>query len=184
MREKLDSLLAFLNTGIWLLPEKGLSRPRAFFIRALKILLLAARGYRQDRCAIKASALTFYSVLSVVPVIAVFFGIAKGFGFDKKLQAQLLEKFSEQTDVLQKVFEFSNSMLQKTNGGVVAGIGVALLLWSVVKVLGHIEDSFNDIWKVAKPRTFARKCTDYLSIVIVCPILFIMAGSLTVTMAS
>ncbi|NJD62935.1 MAG: YihY/virulence factor BrkB family protein [Deltaproteobacteria bacterium] len=184
MREKLDSIIAFLDTGIWFLPEKGLSRSKAVFLRALKILLLAVRGYRKDRCAIKASALTFYSVLSVVPVIAVFFGIAKGFGFDKKLQAQLLEKFSEQTDVLQKVFEFSDSMLAKTNGGGVAGIGVAFLLWSVVKVLGHIEDSFNDIWKVAKPRTFARKCTDYLSIVIVCPILFIMAGSLTVTMAS
>lgn len=184
MREKLDSALAFLNTGIWLLPEKGLSRSRAFSIRALKILLLAIRGYQRDQCAMKASALTFYSVLSVVPVIAVFFGIAKGFGFDKKLQTQLLAKFSEQKDVLLKVFEFSDSMLKKTNGGVIAGIGVALLFWSVVKVLGHIEDSFNDIWKVRKPRTFARKCTDYLSITIVCPVLFIVSSSLTVTMAS
>lgn len=184
MREKLDPALDFLKTGIWLLPEKGLSRSRALSVRALKILLLATRGYQRDQCAMKASALTFYSVLSVVPVIAVFFGIAKGFGFDRKLQAQLLVKFSEQKDVLLKVFEFSNSMLQKTNGGVIAGIGVGLLLWSVIKVLGHIEDSFNDIWKVAKPRTFARKCTDYLSITIVCPILVVMASSLTVTMAS
>lgn len=184
MREKLDPALAFLKTGIWLLPEKGLSRSRALSVRALKILLLAIRGYQRDQCAMKASALTFYSVLSVVPVIAVFFGIAKGFGFDRKLQAQLLVKFSEQKDVLLKVFEFSNAMLQKTNGGVIAGIGVGLLLWSVIKVLGHIEDSFNDIWKVAKPRTFARKCTDYLSITIVCPILVVMASSLTVTMAS
>jgi membrane protein len=184
MREKLASILAFLDTGIWFLPEQGLSRPKALFIRSLKILLLAIRGYRRDQCAMKASALTFYSVLSVVPVIAVFFGIAKGFGFDRKLQAQLLAKFSGQTDVLLKVFEFANSMLQKTKGGVIAGIGVALLFWSVVKVLGHIEDSFNDIWKVGKPRTIARKCTDYLSITIVCPIIFIVSSSLTVTMAS
>jgi len=184
MREKLDSILAFLKNGIWFLPETGLPRSRAFFIRALKILLLAIRGYRRDQCAMKASALTFYSVLSVVPVIAVFFGIAKGFGLDKKLQAQLLEKFSGQEDVLLKVFEFSDTMLRKTNGGVIAGIGVVLLFWSVVKVLGHIEDSFNEIWKIRKPRTISRKCTDYLSIMIVCPIIFIMAGSLTVTMAS
>jgi membrane protein len=184
MREKLDSILAFLNTGIWFLPEKGLSRSKAFFIRALKILLLAIRGYRRDQCAMKASALTFYSVLSVVPVIAVFFAIAKGIGFDKKLQAQLLAKFSGQTDVLMKVFEFFDSMLQKTKMGVIAGIGVALLFWSVVKVLGHIEDSFNEIWKVEKPRTIARKCTDYSSITIVCLIIFIMASSLTVAMAS
>ncbi len=184
MREKLNSSLAFLNTGIWSLPEKGLSRSKAFFIRALKILLLAIRGYQRDQCVMRASALTFYSVLSVVPVIALFFGIAKGFGFDKKLQAQLLVKFSGQTDVLLKVFEFSNSMLQKTKGGVIAGIGIALLFWSVVKVLGHIEDSFNTIWKVEKPRTIARKCTDYLSLAIVCPIIFIMSSSLTVTMVS
>ena len=184
MREKLDPVLAFLNTGIWLLPEKGLSRPKSFLVKALKILLLAIRGYRRDQCAMKASALTFYSVLSVVPVIAVFFGIAKGFGFDKKLQAQLLTKFSEQKDVLLKVFEFSDAMLRKTNGGVIAGIGVGLLFWSVVKVLGHIEDSFNDIWKIGKPRSFARKCTDYLSITVVCPILIIVSSSLTVTMAS
>ena len=184
MREKLDSALAFLDTGIWLLPEKGLSRSKAFSVRVLKILLLAIRGCKRDQCALKASALTFYSVLSVVPVIAVFFGIAKGFGFDKKLQAQLLAKFSGQTDMLLKVFEFSDSMLRKANGGVIAGIGVALLFWSVVKVLGHVEDSFNDIWKVEKPRTIARKCADYLSITVVCPILFIMASGLTVTMAS
>lgn len=184
MRERLASVLAFLNTGIWLLREQDLSPAKSFLVRTLKILMLALRGYQRDKCAIRASALTFYSVLSVVPVIAVFFGIAKGFGLDKKLQAQLLEKFSGQTDVLLKIFEYSNAMLQKTKGGVVAGIGVAVLFWSVVKVLGHIEDSFNDIWKVGKPRTIARKCTDYLSIVIVCPILFIMAGSVTVTMAS
>lgn len=184
MREKLGSVLAFLTTGIWLLPEKGLSRSKAFSIRALKILLLAIRGYQRDQCATKASALTFYSMLSVVPVIAVFFGIAKGFGFDKKLQVQLLAKFSEQEDVLLKVFEFSNAMLQKTNGGVIAGIGVGLLFYSVVKVLGRIEDSFNDIWKVRKSRTIARKFTDYLSITIVCPILVIMASSVTVTIAS
>jgi len=184
MREKLNSSLDFLNTGIWSLPEEGLSRSKAFFIRSLKILLLSIRGYQRDQCVMRASALTFYSVLSVVPVIAMFFGIAKGFGFDKKLQAQLLEKFSGQTDVLLKVFEFSNAMLQKTKGGVIAGVGVALLLWSVVKVLGHIEDSFNCIWKVEKPRTIGRKCTDYLSMAVVCPVIFIMSSSVTVTMVS
>jgi membrane protein len=184
MRERLDPIAAFVRPGIWLLPEKDLPRSRRLAVRALKILLLAIRGYRLDRCSIKASALTFYTLLSVVPVIAVFFAIAKGFGFDKMLQAELLAKFSAQTDVLLKVFEFSDSMLQRTKGGVLAGIGVVLLFWSVIKVLGHIEDSFNDTWKVERPRTFARKCADYLSFTIVCPILFIIASSLTVTMAS
>ncbi len=184
MRKHLPGLLDFLRTGIWVLPAKGLSRPKAFSVRTLKMLLLAIRGFREDQCAMKASALTFYSLLSVVPIIAMFFGIAKGFGFDKRLQLQLLEKFSGYENVLLKIFEFSNSLLQKTKGGIIAGIGVALLFWSVINVMGQIEGSFNDIWKVEKGRTIARKCSDYLSAMLICPVIFLMASSLTVVMAS
>jgi membrane protein len=183
MSERLDALIAFLKTGIWVLPEKDLSRPKAIFVRTLKVLLLALRGFQRDQCAVKASALTFYSLLSIVPIVAVFFGISKGFGFDKKLQAQLLLKFPAQTDVLLKVFEFSNALLQKTKGGIVAGIGVALLFWSVIKVLGYIEDSFNDIWRVEHSRTIGRRLSDYLSVALVCPLIFVMASSVTVTVA-
>ena len=183
MKETLDSILAFLKTGIWYLPETGLSRPKASLLKCLKVLLLAVRGFDRDNCAVRASALTFYSLLSVVPVVAVIFGIAKGFGFDKRLQAELLVRFSEHSDVLMQVFRFSDSMLEKTSGGIVAGIGVALLFWSVIKVLGSIEDAFNDIWKVARPRSFARKCSDYLSFAMICPLIFLMASSLTVTLA-
>ncbi len=184
MMKSVYGLLDFLKTGIWVLPTKGLSRPKTFFVRALKMLLLAIRGFREDQCAVKASALTFYSLLSVVPVIAMFFGIAKGFGFDRRLQSQLLEKFSGYEGVLLKIFEFSNSLLQKTRGGVIAGIGIALLFWSVIKVMGQIGHSFNDIWKVEKGRTIARKSSDYLSAMLICPVIFIMASSLTVAMAS
>lgn len=184
MQEKAGRLFEFFRTGIWMMPERGLSRPRALAVRVLKVLLLSVRGFREEQCPVKASALTFYSVLSVVPIIAMFFGIAKGFGFNRKLEAQLLAKFSQQQDVLLKVFEFSNSLLQKTKGGIVAGIGVVFLFWSVISVLGHIEHSFNDIWNVDKGRTFARKCSDYLSVMLLCPVIFLLSSSLTVTMAS
>ncbi len=183
MKQMISATLDFLRTDIWVLPEKGLSRTKAYFVRTLKIFLMSIRGFQDDHCSVKASALTFYSLLSVVPIIAMFFGIAKGFGFDKRLQFQLLDKFAGQETILLRVFEFSDSLLQKTRGGIVAGIGVALLFWSVVNVLGYIEQSFNDIWGVEKPRSLARKCSDYLSVAMVCPLLFIMASSLTVTMA-
>jgi membrane protein len=183
MKQKIFTTLDFLKTDIWVLPVKDLSRTKSFFVRTLKVLLMTIRGFQDDHCPVKASALTFYSLLSIVPIIAMIFGIAKGFGFDKRLQIQLMEKFSGQEAVLHKVFEFSDSLLQKTRGGIVAGIGVALLFWSVINVLGYIERSFNDIWKVEKHRSFGRKSSDYLSVVMVCPLLFVMASSLTVTMA-
>lgn len=183
MKEKISTTLDFLKTDIWVLPVKGLSRPKAYFVRTLKVLLMTIRNFQEDHCSVKASSLTFYSLLSIVPIIAMIFGIAKGFGFDKRLQLQLLEKFSGQEAVLQKVFEFSDSLLRKTQGGLVVGFGVALLFWSVINVLGYIERSFNDIWKVEKSRSFGRKSSDYLSVMLVCPLLFVMASSLTVTMA-
>ncbi|MGE5248503.1 MAG: YihY/virulence factor BrkB family protein [Verrucomicrobiota bacterium] len=178
-----QDLVAFLKTDLWLLSEKELPRHKAIFVRMLKILLLAWRGFQRNRCSEKASALTFYSLLSVVPLVAVFFGIAKGFGFQRNLKAQLLAKFPAQTDVLAKVFEFADTLLLKTRGGVIAGVGVALLFWSVVKVLARIEDSFNHIWHVESPRSIGRKLSDYLSLTVVCPLLFVMSSSLTVTVA-
>ncbi len=184
MKKKIFSTFDYLKTDIWLTPVQELSRAKAFYVKPLKVILLAFRGFQEDRCSEKASALTFYSLLSVVPIVAMIFAIAKGFGFHKKLQAQLLEKFAGQEKVLLKIYEFSDSMLEKTKGGIIAGIGVAFLLWSVIKVLGNIEQSFNDIWKVEKQRSFARKCSDYLSVMLIGPVIFLMAGSLTVTMAS
>ena len=89
------------------------------------------------------------------------FGIAKGFGFEKVLEKQLLEKVQGQEEVVGRVITFANAMLENTKGGLIAGVGVALLFWTVIKVLGNIEGSFNDIWGVKKERSFSRKRLPY-----------------------
>jgi len=184
MNEKASSVVDFLKTGVWLLPEEGLSRAGLFFLKSLRVLLLAFRGFGRDQCAVMASAMTFYSLLSVVPVFAVVFAIAKGFGYDKRLQVQLLVDFPEWSDMLVQVFRFSDVILEKTSEGILAGLGIALLLWSAVKLIGSTEVAFNRIWKVRKSRTIARQFTDYLAFAIVCPLIFFMASSLTVTLAA
>ena len=83
----------FTRTGVWQMRLAALPRPRAILIRMLRILLLAWRGFRDDKCPLRASALTFYSLLSLVPIAAMLFGIAKGFGFQNKLRVELLDKF-------------------------------------------------------------------------------------------
>jgi membrane protein len=108
------------------------------------------------------------------------FGIAKGFGFERLLEAQLLEHFPGQRAVVLQVVDFARAMLDSTRGGMIAGIGVAVLFWSVIKVLSQIEAAFNRIWQVGAARTPVRKLTDYLSIMLVCPLLVIMSGSATV----
>jgi membrane protein len=170
----------FINTDIWRIRKKDLPRMKYFLIKQLRILLLATRGFGQDQCPLRASALTFYSILSIVPVVAMAFGIAKGFGFQEILENQLMEKFSGQEDVMIRVVDFAHSLLENTKGGMIVGIGIIVLLWTVIKLLAHIEGSFNDIWEVKKSRSYGRKFSDYLSIMLISPLLIIISSSATV----
>ncbi|MFC1807117.1 YhjD/YihY/BrkB family envelope integrity protein [Candidatus Omnitrophota bacterium] len=176
----IGKIIDFFKTGIWRIPSRKLSPVKSFMIKQLRIVILALRGFDEDKCNLRASALTFYSLLSIVPVAAMIFGIAKGFGFERLLEKQLLEKMHGHEEIVTNVIAFSKSLLENTKGGAIAGIGIAILFWSILKVLGNIEISFNEIWGIKKPRTIGRKLSDYLSIMLLCPVLLIMSSSLTV----
>ncbi len=170
----------FITHDIWRMQEdKDLPR-WSFLIKQLRVFILAVKGFLEDKVQLRASALTFYSMLSVVPILAMLFGIAKGFGFQAKLEEELMKNFSGQQEVLNYILEFSNRFLERTKGGLIAGVGLIILFWSVMKVLGNIEESFNNIWQVKKSRSYIRKFSDYLSIVMVAPILLIISSSLNV----
>jgi membrane protein len=224
----------FLTHDVWRIRLRDQSRRRSLSIRVLRIVLLSLRGFEQDKCMLRASALTFYTMLSIVPVVAMLFGVAKGFGFQEALENRMLamvgvqrtsettalvvspeatfisdmdsesaasppaqenrlqvvgeessgESIEFQREAVLRIIEFSNRVLDNTNGGLIAGIGIALLFWTVIKLLGNIERSFNDIWGIKKHRALTRRFSDYLSFMLVCPVLFLMSSSVTVVVAS
>ena len=176
----MSATLQFIRKDIWRIRLKDQSRQKGFLIRQARIILLAAKGFDEDKCQLRASALTFYSMLSIVPILAMIFGVAKGFGFQIALEKQLMENFADHQEVLDQVMSFANALLNNTRGGLIAGVGVVLLFWTVMKVLGNIEDSFNDIWEIKRPRAMVRKFSDYLSIMLIAPLLMLLSGSLTV----
>jgi membrane protein len=170
----------FLKTDIWRLQGHKLPPRRFFWITQLRILLLAIRRFIEDKCDSRASALTFYSLLSIVPIVAMAFAVAKGFGVEKMLAEQLLAKLEGHEEVAQRIISFAQSLLENTKGGAIAGVGIVVLFWTVIKVLSTIEASFNDIWGVKTARGIGRKLADYLSVMMICPILLITASSITV----
>ncbi|MBN1972116.1 MAG: YihY/virulence factor BrkB family protein [Sedimentisphaerales bacterium] len=180
----LSKFLKFLNTDIWRMRLDDYPHPKSFLITQLRVIALAVRRFREDSCDFRASALTFFSLLSIVPVIAMMFGIAKGFGLEERVRLEILKRFQGQEEMAEKIVTFANSLLENAKGGLIAGIGVAILFWSVMKVLGNIEHSFNIIWGVKKPRSLTRKFSDYLSLILICPILMALAGSATVLVSS
>ncbi len=178
----LNKMIDFVTVDIWRLRLEDLPFGKSFLIRQARIILLTLRGFSEDKCFFRASSLTFNTLLSIVPVVAILFGVAKGFGFEAVLRQQILEKFpgQAQQEVLTKVFDFAQSMLETAKGGVIAGIGVIILLWSVINVLSHIEVSLNDIWEIKTHRSWGRKFSDYLALMLLSPLLFIVSSSTTV----
>ncbi len=170
----------FFREDLWRIRASETSRIKAFFIRFLRILLLAFRGISDGRTYLRASSLTFYSLLSVVPLLALLFGIAQGFGLSRYLEKQILEHLHGQEEVISMFIEFSHNLLETTKGGVLAGVGIVVLFWSIIRVFGNIEDSFNEIWKVQTGRSFIRKLTDYPALFFLCPVLLLISSALTV----
>jgi membrane protein len=180
IKSKHIEIINFLRTGIWTMHRNNLSGIKGILLHVLRIFVLTFRKFENDNCILRASALTFYTFLSIVPVLALAFGISKGFGFEPMLERFLIERFLFHEEALTRIISFAQDLLEKTKGGVIAGVGVTILFWTVIKVLTHIERSLNQIWNVEKARNMGRKFNDYFAFILICPGVIILHSSLSV----
>jgi len=174
----------FLKEDIWKIQWETLSGIKKFGVKYLKILLFSFQKLFRDQLVLRAPALAFYSLLSVVPLMALAFGVAKGFGLQDVLQRQIQVQLSLPGDVETMILEFAQTTLQKAKGGLVAGLGLVFLFVAVTLVLSNIELSFNKIWGIKKGRTLSVKIKDYFSMIFVGTILLLISLSLTVAIAN
>lgn len=179
LSDRIKRIRQFLEVDIWNVKISTLPKWTAIWYQQLRILIISVLEFGKDRASETASALTYFSALSVVPLLAMAFGIAQGFGLEKFLTEELTHFFgSGQSEVLEKALEFSKKMLETANGGVITGISFVFLIYAVLRLLNNIEVAFNQIWG-AKSRSWQRKLSDYLAIIIIGPIFVILAGSVT-----
>lgn len=152
--------------------------------RYFNLFPLSLRGYIYNNCQFHASALTLYTLLGFVPILALAFGFAKGFGVENFLREQIIAQIPQQEIILQKFFIFAQNLLERTKSGVMIGIGLGLLLWSLLSILWQIESIFNKIWNVRKLRNFSKMLTDYFSVVVILPLLLATSASATIFVSS
>jgi membrane protein len=182
IKSRITTAIDFVTVDIWRVRLEDLPFGKSFVVKQLRIILLTLRGFDEDKCFARASSLTFNTLLTIVPVVAILFGVAKGFGFETMLKRELFDKFpgESQQEILWRVFEFAESLLRATKGGIIAGIGLVILFWSVINVLSQIEGSLNDIWEIKESRSWGRKFSDYLAIMLLSPLFIILSSSVTV----
>jgi len=180
----LKKLRTFFKEEIWHHDLTSKSRRRTFLIRQSRIYILAFKGFFEDRAAVRAAALTYFTMLSIIPIFAIAFAIARNFGFEDMLHRFINNNMQDQGEVMDWVTKMVDNLLSETKEGVIAGVGGVILFWSVIQVLNNIEASFNDIWRIRKARSPMRKFSDYLAIMILSPFAIGLSGSFMVKIQS
>ncbi len=229
---KIKEWIHFLTYDIWRLNPENLSGKKNIFHNILKIIMLTVRGVQEQDLSASSRSLTYRTILSIVPMLAVIFAIARGFGFEKIVESQIFDFFNSNdfeitapisanplsSDTLsiqssqlalnmpntlessiqnshqmssdslmhettkftiETLVSFVNNSLEHSKGGVFAGIGVVLLLYTIVLLFTDIENSFNRIWGIKKGRPIQRRVIDYFALMLLLPIFVVINYSLT-----
>jgi membrane protein len=174
-------ILLFVTHDIWRLNIAVLSKRKAFWVRQLKTLIITFREFNNGTVNIQASSLSFYLLMSIVPIVAIVFAVSSGFGIEEYLRNWLTATFPDQQEVVNKLLLYAASALQNARGGWITGVGIGVLLWSSLSMFVRIEEALNAIWQAKLHRSWARRFSDYMSIMLVAPVLLILSNSITVT---
>ena len=182
MNHTIKRYIHFLTDEIWRVTPDEVSPLRFRLYSYLKVIMLSISRYEEDRIQVRASALTYSTLLSIIPILAILFAIARGFGFDTIIEEQLRQGMTDQQSEL--ILTWIKSYLKHAQSGIFIGIGLIMLMWSILILTDNIERSFNAIWQIKRPRSVFRKITDYFSMILLLPLLIVISSGLTIFMTT
>lgn len=169
---------SYCTVGVWREPRNTM------FVRIVKTANLSVRSFLDRGLQMKSAALTYSSVLALVPAIALLLAIGRGFGFQDIISQSLYEYFPAQHKALETAMGFVDSYLKEASNGIFVGIGIIVLLWTLVSLLSTIEEAFNNIWDIKKDRTLYQKVTDYIAICLLVPVLMVCSSGVSIFMST
>ncbi len=182
IKESVQQAKKFLLGTLWELELATLGRARRSLYHALRVACMVFRGFLTDRCLLRASALSYLALLSLVPLLAVAFSILTALGVQNILEEEFLPAIT--APPAQEILRYAIDFTRNGNANALGLLGVGALILTAITVLGNVERAFNDIWGVKRPRNFFRKFTDYLSVLIVGPLLAALALTFTASLQS
>lgn len=239
LRMKVKEMIRFLSYDIWRSNPETLSNKKNILYNAIKIVMLTVRNVQELNIAASSRSLTYRTLLSIVPLLAVIFAIARGFGIENIMESSIFNlmtgeeanttgivtkavvpvpsdtavvgmdmieganntgqgdlsltgtdqiEFQEDATAGGRTREFldllfqliDNSLEEAKGGGIFAGVGILLFLYTILLLFNDIENNLNKIWQVSKGRSIGRKVTDYSAMVLLIPIFFILVNALNI----
>lgn len=170
---------AFLTHDIWEVDLTDIGWIKRPFVKLLRVITMSFHGFLDDELPLRASGLTYVTLLSIAPLLAFVFTIFRGMGMGQEAIAKLREITTEMPEQIQQFVETIIQYIEGTSAGAIGGVAVLILLYAVIKVMGSIEFTFNKVWGVTTSRTILRKFTDYISILVLFPMFIIAASALS-----
>lgn len=180
----IKTLRRFFTVGIWQMGPDDMGHRSFVALEALKKLLLAIRFFTARRVVYDASSLTYSTLLATVPILAVVFSIARGFGYNKYIEQWFRGALASQPQAAEAITSFVNSYLVHTKSGVFFGFGLVFMLYAVFILVRHIEATFNAIWQVKKPRSIFRTFTDYIAMIFFLPVILVLTSAVSLFVAT
>ena len=180
----LNQIKTFLLEDIWRVTDDEVSKKKGMLYNAIKIATLSVKEFTERRVVNKASALTYSTLLAIIPILARLFAIARGFGFSNLLEDQFRYGLGGQAQTAETILSFIDSYLSHAKSGIFIGVGLIMLFYTVLLLTHNMERTFNSIWQVKKPRSLYRKMTDYFSMMLLLPLLIMLSSGISIFMST
>ncbi len=170
----------FFSDGIWTINEERINPLARWCLRTVRRLVITIECFVHNNLSSYAAALTYSCILAAVPILSIVFAIARGFGFGGVIEHSIRNSLHADEEMTDSVFSFVNHYLEHTHSGVVLGVGLLLLLYTVVMLTSNIETAFNTIWHVPSSRDVYRRILNYTAIFLLFPILVVVSSGFNV----
>lgn len=185
MKQRFQHFREFVQYDLWRHPHVKTQDPKKrLWYRVLQTVILVARGFKNQALVVRANSLSFALLFAFIPMLAMIYAIARGFGFEEMVSEQLAGSFLAEANVAPVLLEWVERYLETARGGLFVGIGLVVLIWAVYAFFNMLENSFNSIWNVKKTRSFARRMTNYVMTLLLVPILVVVTSGISIFLNS
>ncbi|MBR4793102.1 MAG: YihY family inner membrane protein [Bacteroidaceae bacterium] len=180
LKKLVEDFKEFVTKDIWSFDFYQKGPLRRAIGNTVKVVVIAVRTFLDDKVMTKAAALTYSTLFAIVPILALIFAVARGFGFENIVTGLIQKGLAEDNETLTSVMQFIDGYMQYVSSGAFIGIGLLFLLFSVYSLADGIETNLNGIWHVKQNRGMGRKITDYFSLILLIPIGIICLSGMSV----
>ena len=185
MNKRLQQIREFIQYDLWRQPHMEIHAPKKRLLyRFLQTIILVARGFKDQVLVVRANSLSFALLFAFIPMLALIYAIARGFGFEETIQSTISSSFLAEANVASILLEWIERYLETARGGLFLGIGLIVLTWAVYAFFNMLENSFNSIWNVKQSRSFARRMTNYVMTLLLVPVLIVVTSGISIFLNS